>query len=159
MLVQLAYESQVVFNSICHIPLIVHDTEDKDLSALVEYHVVLSLSHSIMLSFDWCHMCNSHSNWWVCILSVKVPGGYYILAAFPCKSLAHIELASLDSIFKEFNHGTVALFILVHLVEPLDTMGFCGTLIGWESGDAYTHHWDDLCTEFADVSEPLSTVQ
>ena len=48
----------------------------------------------------------------------------------------HVELASLDSICKEIDHGTVAYYILVCPVEPLDAMGACGTLAGGESGDA-----------------------
>ena len=54
---------------------------------------------------------------------VKIPGGYCFLAVLPCNSIVHIELAFLDFIFKGVDHGAVAWFMLVCLVEPLDTRG------------------------------------
>ena len=49
--------------------------------------------------------------------------------------MAHVKLASLDSIYKELDHGAVAWFTLVHLVEPPDAMGACSTLAGREPRD------------------------
>ena len=92
-------------------------------------------------------------------MSVKVPGGHCLLAGLPCISAAHIELVSLDSICKEVDCVAVAWFTLICPVASPDAMGACGTLAGGESGDAQTHHWDDLCTEFADVFETPSISQ
>ena len=75
-------------------------------------------------------------DWWVCILSVKIPGEHYLLAVLPCNSIVHVEFASLDSICKEVDHGVVAWFILICPVASLNVMGACGTLAGGESGDA-----------------------
>ena len=69
-------------------------------------------------------------------MSVKVPSRHHILAALPCNSIIHIELAYLDSFCKVFDHGAVAWFTLVYPVEPLDAMGICGTIASGESGDA-----------------------
>ena len=48
----------------------------------------------------------------------------------------NIELAPLDSVSKEVDHSSAAWFTVVHLVEPPDAMGACGTLAGGESEDA-----------------------
>ena len=114
--------------------MLVCDTVARVLSAVDECHVVLSLSHDIVLGFDWLCTCNPYIDWWARTLLVKVPVGYHLLTGLPCNSLEHSELASLDSIFKEIGHGTVVWFTLVHPVEPLDAMGACGTLAGGESG-------------------------
>ena len=60
---------------------------------------------------------------------------------------------------KEVDYSAVAWFTPIHPVESPDAMGACGILAGGESGDTWTHHWDDLCTEFADMFEPLSIPQ
>ena len=159
MLVYLADRSQVISNSICHVPLIFCNTGAKTLSAVVECHIVSYLFHNIVLGFDWLRICNAHINWWACILSVKVPGGHYLLACLPCNSVASIELASLGSIFEKVDCSAVAWFTLVYLVELPDTMKAYGTFAGGESGDAKTHQWDNLFTEFAGVFEPLSIPQ
>ena len=46
----------------------------------------------------------------------------------------HVELAFLDSIFKEVDCGAVACFTLISLLESPDAMGAYGTLTGGESG-------------------------
>ena len=69
-------------------------------------------------------------------MSIKVPGGYHLPADLPCNSIVHVELAFLNSICKEGDCGAVAWYTLVHLVEPPDAMGACGTLIGGKSGEA-----------------------
>ena len=66
---------------------------------------------------------------------VRIPSGHCLLAGLSCNSIIHIELALLNSVFKDVDHGSVAWFTLVCLVEPLDAMGACGTLAGGESGD------------------------
>ena len=48
----------------------------------------------------------------------------------------HIESDSSDSICKEVDCGTVALFTLIHPVESLDAIGAYITLAGVESWDA-----------------------
>ena len=53
----------------------------------------------------------------------------------------------------------VAWFTLAYPVKPADAMGAYGTLASRKSGDTWTHCWDNLCTEFADVFEPLSIPQ
>ena len=68
-------------------------------------------------------------------MTVKVPSGHHLLAGLPCSSTEHVDLASLDSICKEVDHGAVTWFILVHPVEHPDTIGACDTLAGGESGD------------------------
>ena len=78
------------------------------MSAVVEFHIISSLSHDIVLRFDWFHTCNLHINWWACTLPVKVPGGHHLLAGLPCNSIVHIEFAYLDSVFKEVDRGTIA---------------------------------------------------
>ena len=107
------------------------------MSVVVECHIVLSLSHDIMLGFDWLHTCNPHIDWEACTLLVKVPGGHCLLVGLPCTLYyAHVELASLNSIVcKEVDCSTVAWLTLVHPVEPPNAMGACGTLAGWESRD------------------------
>ena len=115
--------------------MIVCGTRDTNLSAVVEFHIVLFLSHDIVLGFDWLHTCNPPIDWWACTLLVKVPGGHHILAGLPCESIVHIELTALDSVCKEVDHGAAAWFIPVHLVEPPDAMGACNTLASGVSGD------------------------
>ena len=68
-------------------------------------------------------------------MSIQIPGGHHILAGLPCDSIVHIELASLDSVFKEVDHGAVAWFTIICPVESPDAMGACDTLAGGESGD------------------------
>ena len=58
------------------------------------------------------------------------------MAGLPCNSVAHAELASLDSVFKELDCGEVGWFTLIRLVESPDAMGAYGTLARGESGDA-----------------------
>ena len=87
---------------------------------------------------------------------VQVPGGHCLSVGLPCDSIAHVELASLDSVYKEVKHVAVAWFIFFHLVELPDAMGSCGALISGEPKKDYTHHWYNLCTEFASVFELLS---
>ena len=70
---------------------------------MVECHVVLLHSHSMVLGFDWFHSCTPHNDWWACTLLVKVLSGHCLLAGLPCKSTVYIELASLDSICKEID--------------------------------------------------------
>ena len=94
-----------------------------------------SLSHDIVLGFEWLRNCNPHIDWWACTLSVKVPGGHHHLAALLYNSIAHVELASLDSMCNEVACGTVVWFTLIHPVEPHDAMGACGTLAGGASRD------------------------
>ena len=106
------------------------------MSAVVECHIVSSLSHDIVLGFDWFRTCNPILIGRPVFYWLKVPGGHHLLAGLPCNSIAHAELASLDSICKEVDHGAVAWFTLIHLVESPDAMGACGTLAGGESGDA-----------------------
>ena len=89
-----------------------------------------------MLRFNRLCTYNPFIDWWACTLLVKVPGGYHLLAGLLCNSIAHIELASLDSVCKEVDHGAIAWFIFFHFVEPPDAMGACGTLASGESGDA-----------------------
>ena len=60
------------------------------------------------------------------------------MAGLPCNSIAHVELASLDSVCEEVSRGAFACLTLFCLVEPPDAMGACGILSGRESGDAYT---------------------
>ena len=57
------------------------------------------------------------------------------MAGLPRGFIAHAELASLDSIFKEVAHGTVAWFTLIHLIESPDTMGAYVTLACGKFGD------------------------
>ena len=127
--------SQIVFNSIFRVLLIVCDIGSRHLSAIVECHIVSYLSHDIMLGFDWLCTCNPHIDCQACTFSVKVPGRHCLLAGLPCNSVVHIELASLDSIYKEVDHGAVVWFMLIHPVESLDAIGACGTLAGRGSGD------------------------
>ena len=151
MLVQLANRLQVVFNSLYGIPLIICDTGARVLYAVVEYCIVLFPSHDIVQGFNWLRICSPYTNQLACTLLAKVTSGYCLLAGLPCNYTMYIEIASLDSIYKGIDHDAVACFIFIHLIEPLDTMGACGTLAVGESGDAQTHHWDDLYTEFADI--------
>ena len=65
--------------------------------------IVSFLSHKIILRFDWLRIYNPHFDWWVCNLSVKIPGGHYFLAGLPCDSISHAELAFLDSICKNID--------------------------------------------------------
>ena len=104
-------------------------------SSVAEFHVVLSLSHDLMLGFDWLHICNPHINWWAYTLLIKTPGRHCLLAGLPCNSIEHVEPASFDSIYKEVDYSVVAWFTLVHPVEPPNAMGAFGTLSGGESGD------------------------
>ena len=104
--------------------------------ALVKYCSVLSLSHDTVLRFDWLRTCNPHINWWACTLLVIVPGGHYIPIGLPCNYIVHVELAFLDSVYKEVDCDTVARFTLVHLVEPPDAMEACGTLARGKSRNA-----------------------
>ena len=67
---------------------------------------------------------------------VEVPSGHRLLAGLPCNSIAHVELASLDSVCKEVDYDAVACFILIGLVEPPDAMGACGALSSGEPGYA-----------------------
>ena len=76
--IQLADRSQFVSNSIYCVSLIVCDTGAWALSAVVECHIVQSLSHDIVLGFDWLCTCKPHINCWACNLLVKVPGGPYL---------------------------------------------------------------------------------
>ena len=71
---------------------------------------------------------------------VSVPGGHCVLAGLPCNSIVHVELVFLKFVCKEVDHSAVTWFILVHLVEPSDTMGVCGTLTSGEFKDTQTHH-------------------
>ena len=103
---------------------------------MVEYHIVWSLFHGIVLGFIWLHTCNPHIDCLACTLSVKVPGRLCILAGLPCTTIAHVEIASLDSIYKEVDHGSAAWFTIIHLVETPDAMRACGTFSGGESRDA-----------------------
>ena len=128
MLVQLVDGLQVVSYSICPFPSIVCGTGARDLSDIVECHVVSSLSHDIVLGFDWLCICNPHINWQACTLFVQVPGGPRLLAGLPCDSIAHVELVSLDSVCKEVDFDAIAWFTLIHPVEFPDAMGACGTL-------------------------------
>ena len=89
-----------------------------------------------MLGFDWFCTFNPHFNWWACTFLVKIPGRHHIPAGVSCNSIERVEPASLDSICKEVNHGVIAWFMLVHLVEPPDSIGACNTLARGESGDA-----------------------
>ena len=66
---------------------------------------------------------------------VKVPGGHHLLAGLPCDSIAHVELAYLNSVCKEVDCGAVAWFTLFFPVESLDAIGAYGPLSGGESGD------------------------
>ena len=136
MLVQPADGSQVVSYHICRVPLIVCDTRARAMFAVVGYHVISSLSHDFVLGFDWLRTCNPHVDWQACTLSVKVPGGLCPLPGLPCNSIVHIELISLDSVCKEVDLGVVAWFTLVHLVEPPNAMGACGTFDGGESRES-----------------------
>ena len=103
---------------------------------MLECHVFSSLSHDIVLGFYWLHAYSPCIDWWACTLLVKVPSGHCLLAALTCNYIVHIELASLDSIFKEVDDGVVAWFTLICPTEPPDAIGACGTLSGGESGDA-----------------------
>ena len=69
-------------------------------------------------------------------MSVYIPGGYYTLAGLLCDSIAYIELAFLDSIFEEVDHGVVACFTLVCPVEPPYVIGVYGALVGGKPRDA-----------------------
>ena len=53
----------------------------------------------------------------------------------------------------------MAWFTLVHLIEPPDAKGSYGALANRESGDAWTHCWDNLCTKFSNVFELLAMLQ
>ena len=97
---------------------------------MIECHIFLSISHDIILGFDWLCTCNTHIDFWACILSVQVPGGHCLLDGLPCDSIAHIELASFDSVLKEIDHSAVAWYTIICLVEPLNAIGACGTLAG-----------------------------
>ena len=142
-----------------HIPLIVCDTRARAVSDVVEFHIISCQSHDIVLGFNWLHTYSPHINWWACTLSVKIPGRHCLMVGLTCNSIAHVELTSLDSIFNKVDHVSVAWLRFIHPVVPPDAMGICSTLAGGECGDTYTHHWDDLCTEFADVFEPPSIPQ
>ena len=63
MLIQLFDGSQAVSNSIYHVPLIGCDTGARALSAVIECHIISSLSHDIMLGFDFFGTCNPHIDW------------------------------------------------------------------------------------------------
>ena len=80
-------------NSVCRVPLIVCNTGARVLFAIVECHILSSLSNNAMLGFDWLCTCNPYIDWWACILSVKVTGGYCHLGDLPCDSIQHVELA------------------------------------------------------------------
>ena len=73
--------------------------------------------------------------------------------------MAHVELASLDSICKDVDHIAVAWFAPIHPLEPPDAMGVYSSLASKESRDALTHHCDNLYTELADTFELLSIPQ
>ena len=73
MLVQLTNRPQVVSYSIFYVPLIIFDT--RALSAMIECHIVQSLSHGIVLVFDWLCTCNPHIDWQVSTLLVQIPIG------------------------------------------------------------------------------------
>ena len=75
---------------------------------MVVYHVVYSLSYDVMLGFDWLHTCSPHIDLWSYTLSVKVHGGHPLLISLPCNFIAHVEVASLDSVCKEISHGNIA---------------------------------------------------
>ena len=66
----------------------------------------------------------------------KYLGGTVSWLVIPCDSIAHVELASLDSVCKEVDYGTIAWFTLICLAEYPDAMGACCTLDGGESGYA-----------------------
>ena len=125
---------QVVSNSIYCVPLIVCKTGARVLSAVIKCHIVQSQSHDIVMGFDRLWTCSPHIDWWSGNLLVPVPRGNHLLAGLPCNSIVHVELASLDAIFKHVARGSVAWFTFIHPVEPFDAMGACGTLAGGSLG-------------------------
>ena len=106
------------------------------MSVVIEYHIIQSLPHDIMLGFDWLRTCNPYIDSWACTLLVQVPGGHSFLDDLPCDSIAHVKLASLDSVCKDVDHGAFACFTFIRAAEPPDAMGACVSLASWESGDA-----------------------
>ena len=147
-LVQLAYRSQVVFYSICLVNLTVCNIRSGTLSELIENHIIQSLSYDTILGFDWLFTCYRFIDQWACTLLVQILSRDCLLTGLPCNFIANIQIASLESVFKEVDHSAVACFTLLHLVEPYDAMGASGGLVGVEPGDAQTPHWVDLYTEF-----------
>ena len=120
---------------IYRVSLIVCDTGTQALSTVVKCRIVSSLSYDIMLRIYWLRTCNPYIDWWACNLSVNIPGVYHILAGSPCNSIAQVELASLDSAYKEVgvvqllgSHLAIRLSILMpwgHVVVFL--VGSLGT--------------------------------
>ena len=74
--------------------MIVGDTRARVLSAVIDCHIVQSLSPDSVLGFDWLRTCNPHIDWWACILTVQVPNGHHLLLGLPCDSIIHVDLAS-----------------------------------------------------------------
>ena len=116
--------------------MIAYDTRARVLSAVIECHIFQSLSHDIVLSFDWLCIYSLYTDLWAGNLLIQVSSGHYLLVGLPCDSIVHVELTSLELFCKEFDYGSVAWFTLVHPVEPADAIGACGALASGKLGDA-----------------------